>query len=341
MKLNVEELLQTKAYDFLRTNEHLKGKILFLCLGGSHSYGTNIETSDVDIRGVALDSKEDIIGITKFEQFLDEKTDTCIYSLSKFIQLVSNCNPNIIEMLFCKPEHYFWVSDAGRMILENRHLFLSKRAYHTFSGYAHAQLNKIENALARDENVQPEKDRLEHINRSIANVRSSLANKFNLPENKVNTYVGQYGDKPEILIDLDLKGYPLSRLKSSVEEMTNVLRDYSKSIGHRNQKKDDLHLNKHMMHLIRLYLMGNEILKTCDLHTFRTEDHDLLMAIRNGEYRTKDSGIKDEFYEMLSKLESDAYELYKTSLLPKVVNKNKISKLMLEIYQKFLFNIED
>ena len=28
MKLNVEELLQTKAYDFLRENEHLKDKTI-------------------------------------------------------------------------------------------------------------------------------------------------------------------------------------------------------------------------------------------------------------------------------------------------------------------------
>ncbi len=138
--LNVEELLKTKEYDFLRTNEHLKDKILFSCLGGSYAYGTNIEGSDVDIRGVFMDSKEAILGLDTFDIYTDSTTDTCLYSVSKFIKLVSECNPNIIEMLFCKPEHYFYVSEEGRLLLENRYFFLTKRAYYTFGGYAYAQL---------------------------------------------------------------------------------------------------------------------------------------------------------------------------------------------------------
>lgn len=41
----IREMLQSPAYEFLRSNEHLKGKIIFLTLGGSYSYGTNVETS--------------------------------------------------------------------------------------------------------------------------------------------------------------------------------------------------------------------------------------------------------------------------------------------------------
>ena len=48
----IREMLQSPAYEFLRSNEHLKDKIIFLTLGGSYSYGTNVETSDVDIRCV-------------------------------------------------------------------------------------------------------------------------------------------------------------------------------------------------------------------------------------------------------------------------------------------------
>ena len=50
--MNIEEikqLVQSEQYNFLRDNPHLKDKIIFLTLGGSYAYGTNVETSDVDV----------------------------------------------------------------------------------------------------------------------------------------------------------------------------------------------------------------------------------------------------------------------------------------------------
>ena len=57
---NIRKLVAGPDYDFLRENEHLNGRIMLLALGGSHAYGTNIETSDVDVRGVALDRRTEI-----------------------------------------------------------------------------------------------------------------------------------------------------------------------------------------------------------------------------------------------------------------------------------------
>lgn len=48
-------------------------------------------------------------------------------------------NPNVIEMLGNLPEHYLYVSNAGRMLLDNKKLFLSKQVVHSFGGYATAQ----------------------------------------------------------------------------------------------------------------------------------------------------------------------------------------------------------
>ena len=59
----IKELVTSPEYDFLRTNPHLGDRIMFLTLGGSHAYGTNVETSDVDIRGVAMNSASDIVGV--------------------------------------------------------------------------------------------------------------------------------------------------------------------------------------------------------------------------------------------------------------------------------------
>lgn len=44
-------LLQTKEYEFLRTNPRLGKRILLLGLGGSYAYGTDNAGSDIDFRG--------------------------------------------------------------------------------------------------------------------------------------------------------------------------------------------------------------------------------------------------------------------------------------------------
>lgn len=101
--VDFKELLKTPQYDFLKTNTHLGNNIILLGLGGSHAYGTNVEGSDIDVRGIALNSKEEILGGANFEQVTNEATDTVIYSIKKIFQLLSNCNPNTIEILGCKP----------------------------------------------------------------------------------------------------------------------------------------------------------------------------------------------------------------------------------------------
>ena len=93
----IKQKVEDKEYDFLRTNPHLQGKIIFLTLGGSYAYGTNIETSDVDVRGCALNSRSDLLGLSSFEQVVDGQTDTTVYSFNKLVNLLINCNPNTIE----------------------------------------------------------------------------------------------------------------------------------------------------------------------------------------------------------------------------------------------------
>lgn len=335
------KVIESEQYNFLRTNPHLKDRILFLCLGGSHSYGTNIASSDLDIRGVTLDSEDDILGITSFEQFQNEETDTVIYSFTKFIKLVSDCNPNVIEMLFCEEDHYFYVSPLGRYILDNKHIFLSQKAKYTFGGYAHAQLNRLENALCRNGDVLTPLQTQEHINRSVSNLIMTFTSRYNIKEYDVKTYIDtDDSGNPSIYCNFNLKKCPLGNVREMIEQMTNILRDYSKSVGPRGKKKDDQHLNKHMMHLIRLYLMACEIFEDNTLHTYRHNDISLLMSIRNGEYRNDNGSVKDSFYELLSSLEERLEEAIKTTSIPKKVQKEKIDSLVRYVIKKGVFNNE-
>ena len=74
----IKEKLKSAEYDFLRTNENLGSNIILLTLGGSHAYGMDKEYSDVDVRGISLNSKPDILLGTDFEQVVDVDTDTTI-----------------------------------------------------------------------------------------------------------------------------------------------------------------------------------------------------------------------------------------------------------------------
>lgn len=301
MKLDeINAKLETAEYDFLRYNEHLGRNIILLGLGGSHAYGTETETSDLDVRGCALNSKSEILCNENFEQVTDIPTDTTVYSFTKLIQLLTDCNPNTIEILGLKPEHYLYLSDIGREMLDNRKMFLSRKAISSFSGYATAQFRRLDNKSARlTEQAIQEK----HILGSIGNAAKSFRDMyFEYPEDAIRLYIDKAvssGLETEIFMDITLKHYPLRDYKDMWNRMNDIVRDYAK-VGKRNQNVISHNkLGKHMMHLIRLYLMCIDILEKGEIITYREAEHDLLMSIRNGAFLDGNRQPTDEFFEMV------------------------------------------
>ena len=330
--MNFQELLLSKEYDFLRSEPRLGDRIMLLGISGSYGYGTNREGSDVDFRGVTLNLPSDLIGLTTFEQFEDRTTDTVIFSFNKLISLLINCNPNTIELLGLDDNQYYIKSELGQRLLDNRGLFLSKRAAATFGHYADAQLRRLQNAIARDSMTQSEREH--HILRSVRHALEDF-NNSQQKENRNNTrlYVDTAvteGMETEIFLDADLKHYPLRRYADMMNTLNSVVRDYDK-VGKRNHKKDDNHLNKHAMHLIRLFMMGIDILQREEIRTHRPKkDLELLMAIRDGKLM-EDGRLSNEFYEILSDYEERFEQAGKGSTLPDNPDMDRIEALMEEI----------
>lgn len=121
-------------YSFLRENEHLGKHMMFVTVGGSHAYGTNVEGSDLDIRGVALNSKEDLLGLGEFEHYVDTQTDTTIYSFNKAVKLMCSRNPNMLEQLGNADELVISYNPMTQLLMDNKNLFLSKRVIYSFGG---------------------------------------------------------------------------------------------------------------------------------------------------------------------------------------------------------------
>lgn len=309
--MNFQELLKEPQYDFLRTSPVLGKNLILLTLGGSFAYGTNVESSDIDIRGIALNSASALLGVKNVgfadndtEQVVDETTDTTIYMLDKIVALLISCNPNTIEMLGCKPEHYLYLTTPGKQLLENSSLFLSRKAIHSFGGYATAQLRRLTNALARD--AYSAQERESHIFATCNNVLATFNDRHvSLPEGSIQLTTIKSGlpDRDtEIAVNVSLTGFPLRHWQACLNELHAVVKDYDK-LTKRNHKKDTLHLNKHAMHLIRLYLMGCDILEKQKIITYRENDLPLLMSIRNGEFMNDDGTYRSEFFDLLDTCE--------------------------------------
>lgn len=311
------QLMNSAEYDFLRTNPHLRDHIILLGIAGSYVYGTNQENSDIDFRGITLNLPSDILGLTGFEQYEDDKTDTVIYGFNKIVRLFLDCNPNSLEMLGLDEDQYLILSPIGRELLEHKDIFLSKRAAGSFGGYAAAQLRRLQNALARD--VMPQAEREKHIYRSVSNALDDFNRKNSWTDGgSLRLYIDD-SDNPdfttEIFVDAEYKHVPLRRYGDLLGTMNNVLREYDK-IGKRNRKKDSNHLNKHAMHLVRLLLMGIDILERAEIKTHRENDLDLLRSIRRGDYMEEDGTYAQAFYDIVADYENRMKMAIEKSCLP-------------------------
>lgn len=331
----MRDILKNAEYDFIQKDEHLGRHVILLGLAGSYSYGTNNENSDIDIRGVTLNRKSDLIGLTSYEQYVDDNTDTVIYTFNKIINLLLSCNPNTIELLGLRSEHYLYLNDIGRELLDNRKLFLSKRAIQSFGGYADAQLRRLQNALARDSYPQSEKEK--HIYNSVKNAMYEFETRYTDFENgSLKIYIDKAVNPKldtEIFVDANLTHYPLRDYKAMWNDMHNVVKDYDK-IGKRNKKKDDNHLNKHAMHLLRLFMMAIDILENEEINTYRSEEHELLNAIRRGDYQKEDSTFCDEFYELLADYENRLHYAAENTALPDEPDFGRVQEFVMSVNER-------
>lgn len=122
--------------------------VVLLTYAGSLIYGTQKEGSDIDIQGVCLPPRNVVFGLTNFEQQEFKRNvynfEGTVYNIKKYFQLAMNGNPNVLETLFVEPKHILFKNETGQQLIDIRKEFLSKKCYHSFSGYAFSQLRKLQ-----------------------------------------------------------------------------------------------------------------------------------------------------------------------------------------------------
>ena len=308
IKFNIED------YDFLKNSN-----IILLGFGGSYAYGTNIETSDIDIRGIAMNSAREVLLGQDFEQIVDEKTDTTIYSLKKMCNLLMNCNPNCIEILGLKD--YIYLSPIGERLLKNKDMFLSKKCINSFMGYANQQMYRLQQKSLV---AMSEKEFNEHILKTIKFMQDDLRKNYNMDGIEFHLV------NNKIVMDANLKDYPMDDFSDVLGILNKTIRDYNKNSKRNEKALAHNKINKHAMHLLRLYMMCEDILLYGEINTYREKEHDLLMAIRNGEYMNDDGKPKAEFYDLVHDYENRIEIAKQKSVIPDQPDIKRIEEFLMD-----------
>jgi len=304
---------------------------VYLTTYGSRAYGTSTPESDLDVRGFAVAPKSHVLGFAyTFEQCERSvpadaekgvlELDSVVYDIRKFCNLASDCNPNILETLFVDESDIRLVTPAGKLIRDNRELFLSKKARHTFSGYAIAQLKRIKTHKGYLTNPPTHKPTREE---------------FGLGHGGKIT--------PDMMGAFDKLTQGGTEVSPNVMELVQKEKLYKAAADrwgqyegwkiNRNEKRSEMERlygydTKHGMHLVRLLRMCREILTGKGVIVKRP-DADELLAIRRGEF------TYEALIEFAEREDAAMQTLYVESALPKTPDIAKLNELCVEAQEMF------
>lgn len=310
-------------------NFDVEKRTILLVRHGSQAYGTNIATSDLDMKGVCIEPSEFHLGfLHNFEQHermanKGHPHDSVVYSLKKFAKLAADCNPNIIEVLHVDSQDVLSCDEFGEELRDIRDLFISKKARFTFAGYAHAQLKRIkthrswllnppETPPSREEFGLPSEMKISASELGAFEAMIKTGNETALPKDIMTLFIRERQYQTKVTQWKQYENWKKSRNPARAELEEKFGLD-----------------TKHGMHLLRLMRMCKEILSGQGVLVKRPDAEELL-AIRNGQKSY------DEIVDEAERLEKECEVLYETSPLPKTVNYVKLDALIVDMTSRYL-----
>ena len=335
-------------------------KTLYRVIVGSQSYGTNVEGSDIDYKGVFAQDIDDLIGFGYKEQIAINKDDTS-YEIRRFMELLETANPTVLEMLYSPEDCIVEKHPAFDILVKHRDKFLTKKCLYSFGGYAIAQIKK---AKGLDKKMNWEKERVTrktpidfvyaYVNGKTIPILEYL--KINSVDQEKcglvaldhfrDCYALYYSNefKYSGIMSQDSNEVRLSSVPKGEESLTVVYynkngytmhckdyKEYTDWMKNRNTQRyvdlashDQQIDGKNLLHCRRLLDMAMEIAKTGNLNV-RRPNADYLIKIRKGQVSLE---------EIIENAERDIKvldELYKNSNLPDKIERSLVNEILLEI----------
>jgi predicted nucleotidyltransferase len=103
--------------------------------------------SDYDLTGFFSASASQYIGLCRDPELSfeakDGPWDAIYYEVRHLLQLLVKGNPDAMQMLWTKPEFRAVESAASACLIAHRSLFITKQAFHSFTGFAKGQMERM------------------------------------------------------------------------------------------------------------------------------------------------------------------------------------------------------
>lgn len=308
----------------------LADSVIMESVMGSHAYGMPMEHSDMDMYAICIPPKQYIFndqwinGFENypfvFEQFIQHgvkqgknEYDFTVFNITKFFNLASSCNPNIIDSLFVPDNCRIYCDSFGEIVRQNRKEFLSKKCWYTFKGYAYSQLKDVSKMTGfQSQTIDFEL----HYCISRDTTYQDILNEIDFRDNP------RLDKKRECRVG-GLHALPYSQL---VNYKNMFYAGMNESRRFYNKKKMGYD-SKSAVHLFRLMLECEQILMYGDIDML--EHKEQLIAVRNGDMS------RAEVEEFFKSKEKSLEKLFVESKLQGQPNMDKIRGILMSILTKY------
>ncbi len=334
--------------------EELKAQNLILleCISGSRAYGLDTDASDVDIKGVFYLPKKYYYGLPKdyIAQVSNQSNDVVYYELGRFIELLLQNNPNMMELLATPSDCILYRHPMMQQVCPED--FVSQLCQQTFAGFANSQIKKarglnkkIVNPMSKDKKdilafcyvleaqksipliTWLEKNNLTQAQLGLAKVPHTTQ----LYALYVDAY-GEYGfcgikqsiNSTQVALSSIPKNLPMTAYLSfnqmGYSKYCQDYADYWAWVENRNELRYQSTIAhgkqydaKNMMHTIRLLQMALDIATTGKVIVKRN-NRDELLAIKSGKM------AYDDLLLWAETLTKQIHQAFTTSTLPQTPN---------------------